>query len=139
MVKKRGKEKRRKYIKKQQIRNQNLKTVPISMENKKKRTTHPEIWILENRNRGFCFHLSQYAFFSFFFFFFFPSSSCTLPFYRYTPYGNRALCPSLLTNSASVRATMAQHEIGNWALGTPSSASQTCAISLWGWNFRGSR
>lgn len=36
-------EKRRKYIKKQQIRNQNLKTVPIPMENKKKRTTHPEI------------------------------------------------------------------------------------------------
>lgn len=35
--------KRRKYIKKQQIRNQNLKTVPIPMENKKKRTTQPEI------------------------------------------------------------------------------------------------
>lgn len=35
-------EKRRKYVKKQQIRNQNLKTVPIPMENKKKRT-HPEI------------------------------------------------------------------------------------------------
>lgn len=40
---KKGGEKRRKYIKKQQIRNQNLKTVPIPMENKKKRTTHPEI------------------------------------------------------------------------------------------------
>lgn len=65
MVKKRGKEKRRKYIKKQQIRNQNLKTVPISMENKKKRTTHPEIWILENRNRGFASTYRNMHFFLF--------------------------------------------------------------------------
>lgn len=137
MVKKRGKGKRRKYIKKQQIWNQNLKTVPISMENKKKRTTHlkSEYWKIGTVGLP---PLIAICIFFFFLLLFFPSSSCTL-FYRYTPYGNRALCPSLLTNSASVRATMAQHEIGNWALGTPSSASQTCAISLWGWNFRGSR
>ena len=72
MVKKRGKEKRRKYIKKQQIRNQNLKTVPISMENKKKRTTHPEIWILENRNRGFASTYRNMHFFLFSSSFFFP-------------------------------------------------------------------
>lgn len=62
---KKEKGKRRKYIKKQQIRNQNLKTVPISMENKKKRTTHPEIWILENRNRGFASTYRNMHFFLF--------------------------------------------------------------------------
>lgn len=70
--KKRWKGKRRKYIKKQQIWNQNLKTVPISMENKKKRTTHPEIWILENRNRGFASTYRNMHFFLFSSSFFFP-------------------------------------------------------------------
>lgn len=117
----------------QKTANTKSKFVPIPMQDKKKRTTHPEIWILENRNRGFATTYRNMHFFCYFFFPFFPHFSSTL-FTWYTPHGNRALCPSLLTNSASVRWQQWRNtklEIGHWNP-PPSSASQTSAISLWG-------
>lgn len=116
----------------QKTANTKSKFVPIPMQDKKKRTTHPEIWILENRNRGFATTYRNMHFSAIFFPFFSPL--LLHPFYMVHAAWKSSFVPVVIDEFGKcTMATMAQHEIGNWALEPPpSSASQTSAISLWG-------
>lgn len=124
----------------QKTANTKSKFVPIPMQDKKKRTTHPEIWILENRNRGFATTYRNMHFFCYFFPLFFPTSPP--PFLHGTRRMEIELCARRYWRIRQVYDGN-NGATRNWKLGigTPpvECIANFCNFVMGGWNSRGSR
>lgn len=121
----------KKYIKKQRIRNQNLSQSRCKIKRNVRHILKSEYWKIGIVGLP---PLIAICIFSAIFFFPFFSPLLLHPFYMVHAAWKSSFVPVVIDEFGKcTMATMAQHEIGNWALEPPpSSASQTSAISLWG-------